>query len=72
MTHQHRGGLWSKMISLAATVALAGAAETENVPALRDVFKDKFDTHFLNFSAPAYSLASLKTSLRLRLSALPL
>ena len=43
MTHQHRGGLWSKMISLAAMVALAGAAETENVPALRDVFKDKFD-----------------------------
>lgn len=43
MTHQHRGGLWSKMISLAATVALGGAAEPETVPALCDLFKGRFD-----------------------------
>ena len=43
MTHHHRSGLWSKMVSLAATVALAGAAEPETAPALREVFKGRFD-----------------------------
>jgi endo-1,4-beta-xylanase len=43
MIHRHGGGMWLKLVSLAATVALAGAAETETVPALRDVFKGRFD-----------------------------
>ena len=43
MTSRHNGGAWLKVISLAATVALTGAAGAETVPALCEVFKGRFD-----------------------------